>query len=535
MWQDYEETYREALQDPEFLAWRELGAQRKADNIMRVCRGLNPGSVIEIGCGTGAVLRRLHAANFARHYFCTDLSPSAIDYVRASCPAFAANAAVGQAEALAFPDGAFDLAILSHVIEHMEDPLGALREASRVARFVVVEVPTEKVAVNIVRTKILRQPYPSVAGAGHVQFWSPGSIAAFLEEEAGLEILVHHQDLLNDEGGCTHPHGGGARKALKHSLRACLPAPVYARLFTTHAAFCARGRAAPRKLNRPRGAFPWRQGPEGSRVFSCGRAKKRTKERLESNETTTMINFSALRPESLPGRIARFPFRLIPPDLAVPVLQGPLRGKRWIVGSHLHGCWLGSYEWEMQKRIAGQIEPGSVFYDVGANVGFYSLLGALRVGTDGRVYAFEPLPENAAFLRRHLAMNRIRNVEIFETAISDQSGTAWFSSESTRAMGKLAAAGTVTVATATLDELIAEGRIAPPNTIKMDIEGAEFAALNGARKCFERYRPKLFLATHGRGVHNQCCQLLSSWNYEWTYLSRESEERSELFAQFPAQ
>jgi FkbM family methyltransferase len=248
-----------------------------------------------------------------------------------------------------------------------------------------------------------------------------------------------------------------------------------------------------------------------------------------------MINFSALRPESLPGRIARFPFRLIPPDLAVPVLQGPLRGKKWIVGSHLHGCWLGSYEWELQKRLAGQIESGSVFFDVGANVGFYSLLGSLRVGAEGRVYAFEPLPSNAAFLRKHLAMNRIRNVEIFETAISDQSGTASFSSESTRAMGKLSAAGTVTVTTSTLDDLIAEGKIVPPSCIKMDIEGAEFRALSGARRCFELYRPKLFLATHGKLVHDQCCQLLSSWDYQWTYLSRESEERAELFAQFPAQ
>ncbi|MFZ0478215.1 MAG: class I SAM-dependent methyltransferase [Terriglobales bacterium] len=241
MWQDYEATYRDALEDPEFLAWRELGAQRKADNIVRVCRGLNPVSVIEIGCGTGAVLRRLHAANFARKYFCTDLSSSAIAYVRASCPAFAASAMVGQAEALAYPDGAFDLAILSHVIEHMQDPLGALREASRVARFVAIEVPTERVAVNMIRTKLFRQPYPSIAAAGHVQFWSALSIAAFLKGEAGLEILARHQDLLDEEAGSARFHPDRARQALKRSLRTFLPAPLFVRLFTTHAAFlCAK-------------------------------------------------------------------------------------------------------------------------------------------------------------------------------------------------------------------------------------------------------------------------------------------------------
>ncbi|MGA9529280.1 MAG: class I SAM-dependent methyltransferase [Terriglobales bacterium] len=247
MWHDYEAAYREALQDPEFLAWRELGAQRKADNIVRVCRGLNPASVIEIGCGTGAVLRRLHTANFAREYFCTDLSPSAIAYVRASCPAFAASAMVGQAEALSYPDGAFDLAILSHVIEHMQDPLGALREASRIARFVAVEVPTEKVAVNLIRTKLLRRPYPSIAGAGHVQFWSPRSIAGFLKNDAGFEILARHQDLLNrdEEADAARFHPGLAQQALKRSLRRLLPAALFARVFTTHAAFlCSKPQRA---------------------------------------------------------------------------------------------------------------------------------------------------------------------------------------------------------------------------------------------------------------------------------------------------
>lgn len=245
-----------------------------------------------------------------------------------------------------------------------------------------------------------------------------------------------------------------------------------------------------------------------------------------------MINFSAVSSQSLPGRLVRFPLKLIPPALTLPVLQGPLRGQKWIVGSHLHGCWLGSYEWKMQRHIAQEVRAGSVFFDVGANVGFYTLLAALRVGA-GRVYAFEPLPANIAFLRHHLEINHIGNVEVLEVAISDQPGTTAFASEPTRAMGKLQAGGALTVQVATLDQLIAEGRAAPPGCIKMDIEGGEFRALLGASECFRKFRPPLFLATHGTAVGDDCCRLLASWGYEWTYMaheSHESEERSELFA-----
>lgn len=242
-----------------------------------------------------------------------------------------------------------------------------------------------------------------------------------------------------------------------------------------------------------------------------------------------MINFSALRPETLIGRIVRMPFRLIPGELALPVLQGPLRGKKWIVGSHLHGCWLGSYELDMQNRIAQELRPGTVFYDVGANAGFYSLLAAALVAPE-MVYAFEPLPANAAYLRRHLELNRIQNVKLFELAICDQTGTAFFSTEKTRAMGKLEHVGNLSVRTATLDALLQQQRLAPPDFIKMDIEGAEYLALLGAKECFAQHRPKLFLATHGREVHDDCARLLSSWNYELEYTSRPFEDRAELFA-----
>lgn len=223
------------------------------------------------------------------------------------------------------------------------------------------------------------------------------------------------------------------------------------------------------------------------------------------------------------------PFRLLPRELALPVLQGPLRGKKWIVGSHLHGCWLGSYELNMQKRIVKELRPRTVFYDVGANAGFYSLLAAALVAP-GMVYAFEPLPTNGAYLRRHLELNCIQNVVLLELAICDQAGTAFFSTEETRAMGKLEPSGNLSVQTAPLDALLKEQRVAPPDVIKMDIEGAEYLALLGARECFARYRPKLFLATHGRKVQEDCWNLLASWNYEMEYTSRPSPDRAELFA-----
>ena len=64
----------------------------------------------------------------------------------------------------------------------------------------------------------------------------------------------------------------------------------------------------------------------------------------------------------------------------------------------------------------------------------------------------------------------------------------------------------------------------------MDVEGAEFTALMGAKLCFERYRPKLFLATHGKGVHDDCCRLLRSWDFDLHIIGNSFEDRAELVA-----
>jgi SAM-dependent methyltransferase len=182
----------------------------------------------------------LHAMSFAQEYSCIDLSFSAVKFTLNACRAYARHAAVGRADALPFRDSAFSVAVLSHVIEHLDYPVSALLEASRIARFVVVEVPTEKVLSNFIRTKILRCPYPSIAGAGHLQFWSRSSIAEFLKQEAGLEILNHHLDVLSDDADFVGENGNGTKSLIKGALRSALPGFVYSRLLTTHAAFLCR-------------------------------------------------------------------------------------------------------------------------------------------------------------------------------------------------------------------------------------------------------------------------------------------------------
>jgi len=197
--------------------------------------------VIEIGCGTGAVLRFLHSMHFAKSYDCIDVAPSAIQFVRESCRDFIHGVHVGSASALPFPDNTFDLAILSHVIEHLDDPILALREASRVARYVVVEVPTERVVNNAIRRNILRRPYASIAGSGHVQFWSASSIETFLQKDCQLQILQHHCDLISRETEFYGKRGRALVKPMfKQALKTALPRAVYARLLTTHATFLCR-------------------------------------------------------------------------------------------------------------------------------------------------------------------------------------------------------------------------------------------------------------------------------------------------------
>jgi len=226
------------------------------------------------------------------------------------------------------------------------------------------------------------------------------------------------------------------------------------------------------------------------------------------------MNFSSISNRSLAGKALRIPLRLIPANAAVPILQGPLRGKLWVKGSSDNGCWLGSFEHDKQRLMSSMLHPGDTMFDVGANVGYYTLLGSHRVGTTGHVVAFEPLPANVRFLQRHVRLNRVQNVSLQAVAVSDHDGRARFAPHASNAMGKLSDAGSVEVATVSLDSIAKAGRFPDPNLLKIDVEGAELGVLRGAAQLLDRARPAILLATHGADVHRQCCDFLRNAGYE---------------------
>lgn len=243
------------------------------------------------------------------------------------------------------------------------------------------------------------------------------------------------------------------------------------------------------------------------------------------------MDFSKISYRSFVGRLIRLPLRLIPKGAVLPILQGRLRGKKWIVGAGEHGYWLGSYELRKRKAFEAEIRPNTVIYDIGANVGFYSLLAAHLSGQDGRVYAFEPLGRNVDFIRRHAALNQFTNIEVFEAAVAEYSGEVFFDPGFSIATGHISEKGTVKVRQVCLDELLAAGEIVPPDVIKVDVEGAEFAVFKGAQKLVEKFRPLIFLDTHGRDVHDLTVQFLTDYGYHIELLDgRSLADSKELIA-----
>jgi SAM-dependent methyltransferase len=231
----YDRAYREAGERD--ACWRELGARGKADHVERLLP-TRPERLVEIGCGDGALLAELGRRGAAGALAGFDVSDEA---VRAARARGLAQVEPFDGHRLPVGDGAFDVALVSHVLEHVDDPPALLREAARVAPTVVVEVPLEASLSG--RRAAKRERSEAI---GHVQTLDRAAVRG-LVAGAGLRIVGELMDPLPVAvhlffaETASERAAARAKAAVRRAVFAASPA-LAARLFTVHYA-CACTRA----------------------------------------------------------------------------------------------------------------------------------------------------------------------------------------------------------------------------------------------------------------------------------------------------
>lgn len=242
--------------------------------------------------------------------------------------------------------------------------------------------------------------------------------------------------------------------------------------------------------------------------------------------------------------VGRTLYGKILPRRAYTVLRGHLRGAKFVLGA-LEGeggggsVYFNLVEPEQTARFAENLSAGEVFFDVGANVGYYTILGSRLVGKNGLVVAFEPVARNLAHLYNHIEINDLNNVQIVASACSDEIALAAFSAGPNNAMGHLTdekdageietAKNLMLVSTVTLDA-VAERLGVIPDVLKIDVEGAELVVLRGASGKILPRKPKIFLSLHSEQLRIDCLAYLEKFGYEFEPLGEDKTDSMEFLA-----
>jgi len=178
------EHYKDYFATAEQLDWYRLMAVDKADNVILLSKDVPHESILDIGAGDGAVLNRLDHLGFGSKLYAVHISESGLKALREKSWKRLVECKPFDGYNIPYPDDSFDLAVLSHVVEHVEHPRMLLREAARVARHVYIEVPLENNRSNRHR---LRKDF-ILDATGHINFYSPDLIR-LLVQSTGLRVV----------------------------------------------------------------------------------------------------------------------------------------------------------------------------------------------------------------------------------------------------------------------------------------------------------------------------------------------------------
>jgi FkbM family methyltransferase len=182
--------------------------------------------------------------------------------------------------------------------------------------------------------------------------------------------------------------------------------------------------------------------------------------------------------------------------------------------------WAGAYETELVSLLKKTLKPGMTFLDLGANIGYFSVIAAALVKDKGHVYAFEPMPQNLTRLRKNLAPFHWASVQPY--AVSNATGevpirysdkeAGWASIHDQHRLGNLPCNSSVSVIR--LDEWLQSNSLNQVDFIKLDIEGSELDALLGGRQMIGHFRPTIVAETKFGWNYDEIRQLLEATGYK---------------------
>jgi FkbM family methyltransferase len=210
------------------------------------------------------------------------------------------------------------------------------------------------------------------------------------------------------------------------------------------------------------------------------------------------------------------------------VWSGPLRGA-YIRTPKLSRLSFstGTYQSHVTKALQAAVKPGMVAYDLGAHIGYFSLVLTRLVGNSGKVFAFEPDPNNLRALRHNLAANRGRNVKVVASVVADGSAPVLFATFHFSSVSHIATkrtpgdANLVEVPSLRLDDFVYRDGNPAPAVIKIDVEGAEARVFEGARRLLDTARPVIVVEVSPRTL-SEVERQMSSHGYKSTFLGGDS-------------
>ena len=241
------------------------------------------------------------------------------------------------------------------------------------------------------------------------------------------------------------------------------------------------------------------------------------------------------------------------------LLTRTAEGFQMLVSPHDYASYsiffFGTYDEMMTNFMKAHIPEGATCWDVGTDRGWFSLLMGHLVGSRGRVDAFEPFPPNYSKLKANIALNEFTWVHPYNVAVSNKTGQTHFvppSDEVTHNVSYLkscsgvgyltadAQPGSIQVHTITLDQHAEQTAAEGLAFIKMDIEGAEVAALLGAQQTIQRLRPKIAIEYNRETARRagtsieELDDLLDSLGYDrYTFFGRLEKLRLEKWNDSP--